>query len=106
MKTDIMREFVRLTETKSYTKTSEEMYIVQSALSRHIFALEDELGCQLINRSRTTFELTPAGELVRKKFKKILAEHQDLLEQKLLGPAKVRNASWTSACFTTTMNAM
>lgn len=76
-----MREFVRLTETKNYTRTAEELYIAQPALSRHIAALEEELGCQLINRSRTTFELTPAGEIVRDRFQKILGEYQGMLAQ-------------------------
>lgn len=79
MKVHIMREFVRLTETQNYTKTAEELYIAQSALSRHIVSVEEEVGSQLINRSRNTFELTPAGEIVRDSFQNILAEYEDML---------------------------
>ena len=81
MKINIIREFLRLCETRNYTRTAEEMYISQSVLSRHISSLEEELGCQLINRSRTAFELTPAGEITKESFRKILLEYQDLLSQ-------------------------
>lgn len=79
MKISIIREFVRLSETKNYTKTAEELYISQSVLSRHIASLEEELGTQLISRSRTSFTLTEAGEAARKHFVKILDEYQSLL---------------------------
>lgn len=79
MKISIIREFVRLSETKNYTRTAEELYISQSVLSRHISSLEDELGVQLISRSRSSFELTEAGQAVLESFRKILLEYQDLL---------------------------
>ena len=81
MKINVMREFLRLCETRNYTRTAEEMYISQSVLSRHIASLEEELGCQLINRSRTSFELTEAGEAAQESFRKILLEYQDLLSR-------------------------
>lgn len=79
MKINIIREFIHLCATRNYTKTAEELYISQPVLSRHISSLEEELGVQLISRSRTTFELTPAGELAKRSFEKILLEYQDLL---------------------------
>lgn len=52
MKLNIIREFLRLCETKNYTRTAEELYISQSVLSRHIAAPEEELGVQLIKNIR------------------------------------------------------
>ena len=63
-----MREYVHLCNTKNYTKTAEELYIDQSALSRHIAALEKEIGAQLILRSKNSFQLTEAGKLVEMQF--------------------------------------
>lgn len=81
MKISIMREYVRLAANKNYSKTAEELFVAQSALSRHIASLETELNTKLINRDRNGFALTPTGELVLKEFKKILSEYEHLLDQ-------------------------
>ena len=46
MKLSVMREFVRLAASRNYSRTAEELYIAQSALSRHMTALEKELNKQ------------------------------------------------------------
>lgn len=79
MKISVIREFIHLCRTQNFTRTAEELYISQPVLSRHISSLEEELGVQLISRSRMSFELTPAGELARESFEKILLDYQDLL---------------------------
>ena len=71
MKLSVMREYVHLCGTKNYSKTAEELYIDQSALSRHIMALEKEMGAQLIERTKNSFQLTEAGKLVEAQFKRI-----------------------------------
>lgn len=81
VKISVMREFVRLAALKNYSRTAEELFIAQSALSRHMASLEEELNTQLINRSRNSFELTPAGESALESFKKVLGEYENLLEQ-------------------------
>ena len=63
MKFSIMREFVRLAAIRNYSKTAEELYMAQSALSRHMASLEEELNVKLIDRTRNSFELTPMGEI-------------------------------------------
>ncbi len=74
-----MREFVVLAENKNYTVTAEELYITQSALSRHINSMEEELGVQLINRSKNSFELTPVGQTVVEDFQNILTTYRTML---------------------------
>ncbi|HIT90651.1 MAG TPA: LysR family transcriptional regulator, partial [Candidatus Merdenecus merdavium] len=81
MKLSLMREFVKLAELQNYSRTAEELYIAQSALSRHIASLEEELRVQLINRTRNSFELTSVGEIVLEDFKRILSEYEDLLDK-------------------------
>jgi len=63
MNTNALRYFVAVAHNKSISKAAQEMYITQSALSRHLFRLEEELGCPLFERSRGTAvcQLTEAG---------------------------------------------
>lgn len=52
-----------LDETHNVTRAAERLYMTQSALSKRIHALEDELGCELLIRSRRGVTFTPAGEM-------------------------------------------
>ena len=72
MKLSLMREFVRLAETQNFTRAAEDLYIAQPVLSRHMAQLEDELRVKLMNRTRNSFELTPAGKVAQQEFQKIL----------------------------------
>ena len=47
--------------TESYTRAAQELALTQSAVSRQIIALEEQLGVQLFKRSRHGVVLTPAG---------------------------------------------
>lgn len=68
---DILREFVAFTQNLSVSKTAEELYISQPALSRHISQLESELHCQLFSRE-DGFELLPGGYVVLDAAQKML----------------------------------
>ena len=57
MELKLPQEFVSLVETKSFQETSELMNISQSALTKHIHKLEDELGVSLFDRSTRSVEL-------------------------------------------------
>ena len=57
-----VREFLALAETKSYTEASGRMGITSSALSRHIKALEDEIGRPLFILKSHKAALTGTGE--------------------------------------------
>ena len=46
---------------ESYTRAAQELALTQSAVSRQIIALEEQLGVQLFKRSRHGVVLTPAG---------------------------------------------
>ena len=55
--------FLNLAETLNYTKTAEELFISQPAVTRHINALETELGFKLFDRSvKRKITLTDAGK--------------------------------------------
>jgi DNA-binding transcriptional LysR family regulator len=56
-----MQSFVRVIERGSFSAVAKELGIGQPAISKHISALEDELGTELIHRSSRSIALTEAG---------------------------------------------
>jgi DNA-binding transcriptional LysR family regulator len=63
MKFEYMKEFVSLSETRSYSICADILYISQPTLTRHIQELERELGAELFERTSRGIALTEAGEL-------------------------------------------
>ena len=58
-----MKEFLVLSETGNYLAASGQLYIAQSSLSRHIKAMEEELGVLLFKRTTRTVTLSEFGEI-------------------------------------------
>ena len=56
-----MREFVILAEERNYLVAADMLYSTQATLSRHIMAMEKELGFPLFTRSTKKIELTQEG---------------------------------------------
>ena len=56
-----MREFVILAEERNYLVAADMLYSTQATLSRHIMAMEKELGFPLFTRSTKRIELTQEG---------------------------------------------
>lgn len=75
------RYFIEIVEAGSYSRAAEKLYIAQSALSRQIKELEDELQTPLLTRDARQFELTPAGRLFFERGKRILEDIDDTLVQ-------------------------
>ena len=50
-----------LDETRNITHAADKLYMTQSALSKRIKALEQELGVEIVLRSRQGIRFTPAG---------------------------------------------
>lgn len=65
----------------SFTKAAEECYIAQSAISRQIAAIEEELGITLFIRSKVKMQLTPAGEAFYKEVQDILQRYNSAVFQ-------------------------
>lgn len=53
-----------LSQTQNITKAAERLFTTQSALTKRIQKLEDELGCELFIRSRKGVLFTPAAERI------------------------------------------
>jgi DNA-binding transcriptional LysR family regulator len=60
--TSLLRTFVVLAETRSFTRTAERIARTQSATSMQIRKLEELLGTPLFKRNNRNVELTAAGE--------------------------------------------
>ena len=58
---DAMQTFVRVIEKGSFSAVAKERGIGQPAVSKHISALEEELGTELIHRTSRSIALTEAG---------------------------------------------
>src|SRR6267154_2978020 len=56
-----MQMFVRLIERGSFSAVAKERGIGQPAVSKHISALEDELGTELVHRTSRSIAMTDAG---------------------------------------------
>ena len=72
--------FLKLAETLNYTKTAEELFISQPAVTRHINSLEDELGVKLFDRSvKRNITLTEAGKIYFDGLKKCKGIYEETL---------------------------
>ena len=60
-----IKYFLALAEELHFWNTAEKMLITQSALSRQIKTLEEELDIRLFERSKRSVKLTEAGAFLR-----------------------------------------
>ena len=80
MTIEYLREFADLAYTLNYQKTADRMYISHSTLSKHIMAMEKELGgVTLFHRSKHSVELTELGKAFLPKIQKTLADYDSAL---------------------------
>ncbi|WP_030520172.1 LysR family transcriptional regulator [Nocardia rhamnosiphila] len=56
-----LRYFAALAEHLHFGRAAESLFIAQPVLSRQIRALEQELGCTLLERTTRSVQLTPSG---------------------------------------------
>ncbi|RAJ06489.1 DNA-binding transcriptional LysR family regulator [Chitinophaga skermanii] len=69
-----IKYFLALAKELHFWHTAEKMNITQSALSRHIQALESELDVQLFDRNKRSVKLTAAGQFLKDKWEIELSE--------------------------------
>ena len=69
--------FTSVARTQSFSVTARELMISQQAVSRHIKALEDELGVPLFLRGAQSLRLSRAGERMLRYF----SQRESLLEE-------------------------
>ena len=75
-----LEHWLALADTGSFSRAAEKLHITQSALSRSIQALEEDLGGLLVDRVGKKNELTPLGRSVLERARRIVHEAQELKE--------------------------
>lgn len=97
-----LRAFSILARTGSFTATAQELHLSQSAISHAMKALEQEIGCRLLDRMGKTVVLNQAGEQLLVHVEKVLQE-MDTARAELgrlgkWGSSRLRIGASTTAC--------
>ena len=85
MELEQLRMFLAVAEAKSFSAAAKVLFVSHSTTSRAVSALENELGTALMLRHHRTVTLTPAGEILQREARKILAmaeEAKDKIKEK------------------------
>ena len=78
--------FVDISKRESFTKAADDIYVSQSALSKSVKSLEQELNVTLIDRTSKSFNLTEEGRILYVEGEKLLQyidERQDEIIEKI-----------------------
>ncbi|MBB3126721.1 DNA-binding transcriptional LysR family regulator [Paenibacillus rhizosphaerae] len=71
----------KVVETGNLTKAAEQLSLTQSAVSRAIISLEQELGIQILARGRSGVRLSHDGERLWGYMKEMLQLHENMLQE-------------------------
>src|SRR5688572_1074913 len=97
-----LRAFSILARTGSFTATAQELHLSQSAISHAMKALEQEIGCRLLDRMGKTVVLNQAGEQLLVHVEKVLHEmataRAELGRLGKWGSSRLRIGASTTAC--------
>lgn len=72
-----METFVRVVEAGSFSASAKQLRLSVAAVSRHIAALEEDLGTSLIARTTRKLTITPAGRLYYERCLRVLREVEE-----------------------------
>jgi DNA-binding transcriptional LysR family regulator len=75
---DPLKGFEAAARHLSFTKAAAELFLTQSAISRQIQTLEDQLGVKLFRRETRRLSLTPEGEVLHRATAEMLARLADV----------------------------
>ncbi|SFC19418.1 transcriptional regulator, LysR family [Polaromonas sp. OV174] len=102
-----LEHLLAVAETGSFSRAAEQQHLTQSALSRSIQTLEEDLGARLIDRSGKRNELTPLGQAVAVRARRMVLEaaelrrSAELLKQGDLGAIRIGLGSGPGALLMT-----
>ena len=91
MNLERLEYFAAVAENLNFTRAAEDCHVAQTAISRHIAALESEVGCKLFYRTNRAVELTPAGKAFYSEILPMLEHYRRALEK------APRPCAWESA---------
>lgn len=75
--TELLRSFIAVAESGSFTRAAERLHRTQSAVSAQIRRLEEQAGCALLTRSTRSVVLTAKGETLLGYARTILHLNED-----------------------------
>lgn len=84
-----LRYFLAVADSGSLSRAALEVFIAQSALSKQIAELEDELGVRLLHRSRQGVSMTEAGQTFYSYAQAILKQLSDVKSAVLSSPLSI-----------------
>lgn len=70
-----LKDLIAVAEEKTFLDAADRQNISQSALSKQIARMEQELGCTLLDRSRRKAVLTPAGRIMYEEALRLSADY-------------------------------
>ena len=73
-----LKVFQSVAKNLSFTKASQELFVSQPAITKHIQELETYYQARLFDRQGNKISLTKAGELLLKHSEKILDDYKQL----------------------------
>lgn len=86
LETDLIRSFVAISETGSFTRAAQRVYRTPSAVSMQIKKLEETLGRTLFLREGRSVSLTPDGEALLGFARRMLRLNEEAVSQFLCPP--------------------
>lgn len=75
--TILLKTFVAICDSGSFTKAAREVNLTQSAVSLHVKRLEEQVGSRLIVRGTRGLRLTEQGEVLQSYARRILALYKE-----------------------------
>lgn len=75
-----IESFLTLASTLNFTKASAMLYTTQPNLSRMLASIEQEIGAQLLVRSKRDVKLTAAGEVFQREMERAVQQYYHAIE--------------------------
>ena len=96
---DLLRGFEAAARLLSFTRAGEELYLSQSAVSRQIQELEEQLGVALFERKHRALALTDAGQALYAASAQVLATMRSVTDRLRAGRGRQTLAVTTTQSF-------
>ncbi|WP_308637195.1 LysR family transcriptional regulator [Paenibacillus silvisoli] len=76
-----LKYFLAIAQEKQITRAAKLLHMEQPPLSRQLMLMEEELGAQLFERSRTQLTLTAAGRLLKDRAESLLLQLDETMKE-------------------------